>query len=185
MLKYITPFKEFSFIQFVATATLTLGFSFYLKARPLNVEKSVPGPKSYPFVGFLFYSLKNWETWPCEITYCCFKYGRTWGGKLPNIGGLPGAYVSLMQGMRFFSRYFFDSSCFAVSIIHHPFIYSLLIHSEQFYIFEPDNFKQVLSDVESYRKGDIWQSVLGEILGKGIFTSGNLLYLFFYHVMQS
>lgn len=36
--------------------------------------------------------MKYWHIWPTETTRLAKLYKRTWGGPLPNFGGLPGAY---------------------------------------------------------------------------------------------
>ena len=107
-------------------------FLFVFRIRPLRIQKSVPGIKSYPVIGFLGYAVKNWNEWPTVTAKLCHKYNRTWGGPVPNVGGLPGAY---------------------------------------FYIHQEETFKHVLSDIDTYVKGDMWKSVLGELLGNGIFAS--------------
>ena len=82
--------------------------------------------------GYLPDVFRYWNDWPNYTTSQFKRYGRTWGGKLPNIGGVPGGYV---------------------------------------YINQVQNIKDVLLDnFESYEKGDIWQNVLGEVLGTGIFA---------------
>jgi cytochrome P450 len=115
------------FVGFAAVVIL-----FFLRIRPLRIQKSVPGIKSYPVIGFLGYAVKNWNEWPSVTAKLCHRYNKTWGGPVPNFGGLPGAY---------------------------------------FYIHQEETLKHVLSDIDTYIKGDIWKRVLGELLGNGIFAS--------------
>jgi len=95
-------------------------------------SSSLPGPKRYPFIGYLIHAIQKWDDWPNETTKLCKRYKTSWGGPLPNIGGLPGGYI---------------------------------------YISHEDSIQHVLHDeFESYVKGNMWQKVLGEILGNGIFA---------------
>jgi cytochrome P450 len=122
-------YKTLILILFVVFAAAIL---FFLRIRPLRIQKSVPGIKSYPVIGFLGYAVKNWNEWPSVTANLCHKYNKTWGGSVPNFGGLPGAY---------------------------------------FYIHQEETLKHVLSDIDTYIKGNIWKNVLGELLGNGIFVS--------------
>mmetsp|Transcript_7591 Transcript_7591/g.19199 ORF Transcript_7591/g.19199 Transcript_7591/m.19199 type:complete len:529 (-) Transcript_7591:135-1721(-) len=117
-----------------ATAViLLLGYSAYLQIRPLPVDSSIPSHDagSWPILGFLPEAIRNWPHWPSETMRLCLKYKRTWGGKVPNLGGLPGA-------------------CF--------------------YTFQEPQIQYVLSNVNLFVKGDIWEKVFGELLGRGIFA---------------
>ncbi len=67
-------------------------WNIYRRIRPLSLSKSLPGPKSYPFVGILPHAIKAWEYWPDETDRFSKKYGRTFGGGLPNLPGLGGAF---------------------------------------------------------------------------------------------
>lgn len=122
-------YKTLILILFVVFSAAIL---FFLRIRPLRIQKSVPGIKSYPVIGFLGYAVKNWNEWPSVTANLCHKYNKTWGGSVPNFGGLPGAY---------------------------------------FYIHQEETLKHVLSDIDTYIKGNIWKNVLGELLGNGIFVS--------------
>ena len=65
----------------------------YQKTKPLKIPASLPGPKRYFFIGYLNHAIRTWDDWPNETTRLCKLYKTTWGGPLPNIGGLPGGYV--------------------------------------------------------------------------------------------
>ena len=65
---------------------------FIVATNPLRIPADLPGPKRYPYIGYLPHVLKHWHEWPTETTRLAKKYKRTWGGPLPNFGGLPGAY---------------------------------------------------------------------------------------------
>lgn len=76
---------------FVAVA-ITFVAGFFFATKPLPIPSSLPGPKQYPYIGYLPHVLQHWHEWPTETTRLAKKYKRTWGGPLPNFGGLPGAY---------------------------------------------------------------------------------------------
>ena len=133
MVQDVMAFSEISFSTALVALLGCLGYLVYVKIRPLPVDASVPGHDcgSWPLVGFLPHAIRLWSSWPSETTRLCHKYMQTWGGKVPNLGGLPGAY---------------------------------------FYIFQEPQLQYVLSNVDLFIKGDIWEKVLGELLGRGIFA---------------
>mmetsp|Transcript_6055 Transcript_6055/g.9176 ORF Transcript_6055/g.9176 Transcript_6055/m.9176 type:complete len:522 (+) Transcript_6055:23-1588(+) len=65
----------------------------YQKTKPLAIPASLPGPKRHFFIGHLNHAIRTWDDWPNETTRLCKLYKATWGGPLPNLGGLPGGYV--------------------------------------------------------------------------------------------
>lgn len=65
--------------------------------KPTHVPKSVPGPPRTPGLGYLPYAMKKWETWPSEVVILSEKYNRTWGGPVPNVGGLGGAVFFIVD----------------------------------------------------------------------------------------
>jgi len=117
----------------VSSILVCLLYAVYLKIRPLHVDKSVPRVEgfSFPILGYLPHVIKHWHEWPSECMRLCRLFKKTWGGPLPNFGGLPGAY---------------------------------------FYIHQEPQINYVLSNVDLFIKGDIWDNVLGELLGQGIFA---------------
>ncbi len=69
-----------------------VGLYMYLRVKPLAIPPSLPGPKRFPLLGYLPHVLNHWHIWPTETTRLAKLYKKTWGGPLPNYGGLPGAY---------------------------------------------------------------------------------------------
>jgi hypothetical protein len=121
-----------SIISFLPTTLLICAVYFFLKTRPLTIPSTLPGPKRFPYVGYLPHVLQYWHEWPTETTRLAKLFKQTWGGPLPNFGGLPGAY---------------------------------------FYIHDADNIQHILSSrFDNYVKGSMWDRVLGEMLGSGIFA---------------
>lgn len=57
----------------------------------------MPGPKSYPILGILPHVIRTWEDWPEESARLSKKYGRTWGGGVPNVPGLNGAFFFIID----------------------------------------------------------------------------------------
>lgn len=88
----------FAMLSHLASWELWVGISiisaiqFYWKTRPLAIPLTIPGPKRYPYIGYLLHVLRYWHVWPTETTRLAKLYKRTWGGPLPNLGGLPGGY---------------------------------------------------------------------------------------------
>lgn len=81
-------------ILFLAMAGL---YNLYRRVRPRPVPPSLPGPKRYPLVGILPHVINTWEDWPEESVRLSEKYGRTWGGPVPNVPGLNGAFFFVVD----------------------------------------------------------------------------------------
>ena len=69
----------------------------YFITKPLPIQDDLPGPTRHPWIGYLPHCLKHWHIWPTETTRLAMLYNRTWGGPLPNFGGLPGAYFYIHE----------------------------------------------------------------------------------------
>eukprot|EP00591_Stephanopyxis_turris_P015131 CAMPEP_0195538460 /NCGR_PEP_ID=MMETSP0794_2-20130614/49539_1 /TAXON_ID=515487 /ORGANISM="Stephanopyxis turris, Strain CCMP 815" /LENGTH=561 /DNA_ID=CAMNT_0040672441 /DNA_START=113 /DNA_END=1798 /DNA_ORIENTATION=+ len=93
LLKYLELLNHW----FVLSIAILFFTSVWLKIRPLQVPKSVPGPPRLPLFGILKHMLDRWETWPDEVVRLCNLYDRTWGGPVPNLGGLTGAVFFLVD----------------------------------------------------------------------------------------
>jgi cytochrome P450 len=81
---------------------LTLGFLsslfwLYQRLKPHPVDDSLPGPERWPFLGILLTFIANREKWPEVANQYSekFGYGRVWGGPVPKVGALWGAYFVL------------------------------------------------------------------------------------------
>ena len=48
-------------------------------------------------VGILPHVIKTWDDWPEEAARFSHKYGRTWGGGLPNVPGMNGAFFFVVD----------------------------------------------------------------------------------------
>lgn len=83
--------------QIISALFVLLLLRTYHNIKPLAVPSSLPGPKRYPFIGYLWHPLKFWHVWPTETTRLSKLYKQTWGGPLPNFGSLPGAYFYIHQ----------------------------------------------------------------------------------------
>ncbi|KAL9185567.1 hypothetical protein ACHAXT_003344 [Thalassiosira profunda] len=80
----------------IASAILFVAILYHV-SKPLPVPSDLPGPTRYPWIGYLGHCIKHWHQWPTETTRLAKLYKRTWGGPLPNFGGLPGAYFYIHE----------------------------------------------------------------------------------------
>ena len=78
--------------QAITAILVSLVSIIYYKTKPFPIPSSLPGPKRYPWLGFLWHPIKYWDIWPTETTRLAKLYKRTWGGPLPRFGAMPGAY---------------------------------------------------------------------------------------------
>lgn len=89
---YQLPNLEFLYMpMMVYIASILSVLLLCHKIKPSHVDKAVPGPPRIPGFGFLFYAIRNWEKWPSEVLMLSEQYKCTWGGPVPNMGGLGGA----------------------------------------------------------------------------------------------
>jgi len=91
---YYPPSPSTAILCFVTSFALCI---VYCKIKPLPVPKSLPGPTSYPLIGILKYMIDHWEDWPEECVRLSKKYGRTWGGGVPNVRGLNGMFLFVVD----------------------------------------------------------------------------------------
>ena len=89
------PLPYFCGISTIVSTLILL--HLYRRLRPRRLPSTLPGPKSYPFVGILPHVINTWEDWPEEAARLSHKYGRTWGGGLPNVKGLSGAFFFVVN----------------------------------------------------------------------------------------
>ena len=89
------PLPYFCGISTIVSTLILL--HLYRRLRPRRLPSTLPGPKSYPFVGILPHVINTWEDWPEEAARLSHKYGRTWGGGLPNVPGLNGAFFFVVN----------------------------------------------------------------------------------------
>ena len=87
---YISALSS-SFLFIIATSL----FWIYLRFKPSEFPKEIPGPPRLPFLGILKTIMDNFENWPDENARLSSKYDQTWGGPLPNTTGLGGGVVYL------------------------------------------------------------------------------------------
>ena len=97
--------------QYVFAVAIIFVVGFFVATKPLPIPSNLPGPKRYPYIGYLPHVLQHWHEWPTETTRLAKKYKRTWGGPLPNFGGLPGAYfyISHEENLRHILKTNFDN----------------------------------------------------------------------------
>ena len=89
------PLPYFCGISTIVSTLILL--HLYRRLRPRRLPSTLPGPKSYPLVGILPHVINTWEDWPEEAARLSHKYGRTWGGGLPNVKGLSGAFFFVVN----------------------------------------------------------------------------------------
>jgi len=89
------PLPYFCGISTIVSTLILL--HLYRRLRPRRLPSTLPGPKSYPFVGILPHVINTWEDWPEEAARLSHKYGRTWGGGLPNVAGMNGAFFFVVN----------------------------------------------------------------------------------------
>lgn len=83
-------------IVFTTLATLTaLLMRIYSRLKPYPVDPALPGPKRSFFFGILKIIIANWENWPEVVHKYSEHFQKTWGGPVPYLGSLRGAYFVL------------------------------------------------------------------------------------------
>ncbi|CAB9517827.1 Leukotriene-B(4) omega-hydroxylase 2 [Seminavis robusta] len=93
-----TPQKYSPMFLFLASAVailITALIQVYRRLKPYPVDKSIPGPPREPFLGILRFLMTNFEDWPNTVHQCSEKYQQTWGGPMPYLGSMQGAYFIL------------------------------------------------------------------------------------------
>ena len=64
----------------------------YNRIKPFPVDKSLPGPERHPFLGILKFFLDHAGQVQDAVLEMTEKHQCTWGGPMPNVGALSGAY---------------------------------------------------------------------------------------------
>ncbi|CAB9505914.1 Leukotriene-B(4) omega-hydroxylase 2 [Seminavis robusta] len=91
-----TTGTEFPTASLLAGATVAILIHSLLRAynrvKPYPVDKSLPGPERHPFLGILKFFLDHSGQVLEVILEMTEKHQCTWGGPMPNLGALSGAY---------------------------------------------------------------------------------------------
>ena len=82
----------------ILCALLLFGlFALYRRIKPYHVPKQVPGPPRLPFLGISKFIKDNLECIPSIVAELSSNFNRTWGGPVPVIGCMSGAYFFVVD----------------------------------------------------------------------------------------